>query len=432
MSVRSFLVSRIAEKITSVDRQDKARARVERRRQAAGESWRIDYFHQADDPYSCLLAQVLPQLAARYDIELRCHLVSAPPDWAAPEREKLDAYARLDAQRLAVRAGLIFADTGVQPSPARLAQAEAALARSLRAGGFVNDAAGISTALWTGAMLPASAEDAAAPKVAGDAARAKRGHYLGGTFYYSGEWYWGLDRLHYLEERLSALHARKAEAPAGVIYVQPASPMPDASPSLLAESGELHFYLSFRSPYTYLATARVKALADAYGVMLRLRFVLPMVMRGLPVPSAKRNYITLDAAREARRAGVAFGRVADPVGRPVERGYSLLPWAIVQGRGYEYCLAFMRSVWSEGVDAGSDSGLRRIVESAGLDWREARPLVGNDDWRAEAEANRLELSGLGLWGVPCFRFGETTAWGQDRLWVIEDAIRKPDADTTGR
>ena len=80
MSVRSFLVSRIAEKITSVDRQDKARARVERRRQAAGESWRIDYFHQADDPYSCLLAQVLPQLAARYDIELRCHLVSAPPD----------------------------------------------------------------------------------------------------------------------------------------------------------------------------------------------------------------------------------------------------------------------------------------------------------------------------------------------------------------
>ena len=372
MSIRSFLISRIAEKITSAERQEKARASFERRRRASGEPHRVDYFHQVGDPYSCLLAQVLPKLTARYDIELRCHLVSAPPEWAAPEREKLDAYSRLDAQRLAARAGLIFADPGVQPLPARLAQAEAALARSLRVGSFIEDAASISTALWSGAALVASTEDASAPKAAGDAVRARLGHYLGGVFHYGGEWYWGLDRLHYLEERLSALQAHKADAPASMIYPQPISPVSDGAPSLRAEPGELHFYLSFRSPYTYLAAARVKALADAYGVALRLRFVLPMVMRGLPVPPAKRNYITLDAAREARRVGVPFGRVADPVGRPVERGYSLLPWAIAQGRGYDYCLAFMRAVWSEGVDAGSDAGLRRIVEAAGLDWREAQ------------------------------------------------------------
>jgi len=431
MSIRSSLISRIAEKITSAERQDKARARAERRRQAAGEPHRVDYFHQASDPYSSLLAQVLPQLAARYDVELRCHLVSAPPDWAAPEREKLDAYARVDAERLATRTGLAFSDPGVQPSPARLAQAEAALAYSLRAGRFVQDVAGVSAALWAGAALAATTEDASTPKAAGDALRAKLGHYLGGTFHYGGEWYWGLDRLHYLEERLSALGARKADASAGVIYAQPASPLPDAT-VLPAKDSELHFYLSFRSPYTYLAAARVKALADAYGVSLRLRFVLPMVMRGLPVPPAKRNYITLDAAREARRVGVPFGRVADPVGRPVERGYSLLPWAIAQGRGYDYCLAFMRGVWSQGIDAGSDTGLRRIVESAGLDWCDAQSRLGNDGWRAEAEANRQELFGLGLWGVPCFRFGDTTAWGQDRLWVIEDAIRRQAADLAGR
>ena len=156
---------------------------------------------------------------------------------------------------------------------------------------------------------------------------------------------------------------------------------------------------------------------------MKLRFVLPMVMRGLPVPAAKRNYIILDAAREARRAGVPFGRVADPVGRPVERGYSLLPWAIEQGRGYEYCLAFMRGVWSQGIDAGSDGGMRRIVEATGLSWQSARSLIGDDAWRAQAEANRVELTSLGLWGVPGFRFNDVSAWGQDRLWVIEDAIR---------
>jgi 2-hydroxychromene-2-carboxylate isomerase len=157
-----------------------------------------------------------------------------------------------------------------------------------------------------------------------------------------------------------------------------------------------------------------------------------MVMRGLPVPPAKRTYITLDAAREARRNGVPFGRIADPVGRPVERGYSLLPWAIGQGRGHEYCVAFMRAVWSEGVDAGSDAGMRRIVEAAGLDWAVARQLIGNDGWRAEAEVNRRELLGLGLWGVPCFAYNGVSAWGQDRLWVIESAIRSTQSKISGR
>jgi 2-hydroxychromene-2-carboxylate isomerase len=191
-----------------------------------------------------------------------------------------------------------------------------------------------------------------------------------------------------------------------------------------ASAADLHFYLSFRSPYTAIAVDRVKALADAWGARLQLRFVLPMVMRGLPVPRMKGLYFALDAAREARRYGVPFGRIADPLGAPVERGYSLLPWAREQGRGFEYCRAFLRAVWGEGVDAGGDAGLRRIVEAAGLDWRQAQPLIGNDGWRAEAEANRAEMFELGLWGVPCFRVDEVATWGQDRLWVIEDELRR--------
>jgi 2-hydroxychromene-2-carboxylate isomerase len=188
---------------------------------------------------------------------------------------------------------------------------------------------------------------------------------------------------------------------------------------------ELHFYLSFRSPYTYIAAQRAKALADAYGADLKLRFVLPMVMRSLPVPRMKRRYITLDTAREARRLSIPFGRIADPVGRPVERGYSLIPWAREQGRGFEFCQAFLAGVWSRGVDAGSDRGMKQIVEAAGLDWQAGRDIIGNDDWRAEAEDNRTEMMALGIWGVPSFRVGKTATWGQDRLWLVEDALKQP-------
>jgi 2-hydroxychromene-2-carboxylate isomerase len=68
--------------------------------------------------------------------------------------------------------------------------------------------------------------------------------------------------------------------------------------------------------------------------------------------------------------------------------------------------------------------MQSIVECSGLNWDEAKNIVGNEDWRAEAEANRLEMMERGIWGVPSFRVGDTITWGQDRLWVIEHALQK--------
>ena len=84
----------------------------------------------------------------------------------------------------------------------------------------------------------------------------------------------------------------------------------------------------------------------------------------------------------------------------------------------------MTAVWSRGVDAGSDTGLRSIVDSAGLDWTQASAVLGDESWKKIAEENRQEMDDLGLWGVPSFRIDETATWGQDRLWVIGDRMLK--------
>lgn len=423
MSLKTAVMSRLAAYWTSRQRLESARRRAERQRVARGLPHRIDWFHDATDPYSHLLAQLLPRFAARYAVEIVPHLVGPPADWAAPERAQLEAYARQDAARLATRAGLTFIDPGTQPPVALLADAEAALAAAIDNGSFIEVAATIGAALWSSQAIDAALPriTPAAAKTAGDARRTALGHYLGATLHYGGEWYWGIDRLHYLEERLVSLGAGASAEP---LYRQPVVPAPGTAVVPRQPGLVLDWYASFRSPYTYIVADRVQALAGAYGAELRIRYVLPMVMRNLPVPAMKRQYITLDVAREAHRLGTPFGCVADPVGRPVERGYALLPWAIAQGRGHEFATAFLRGVFAQGLDAGSDAGLRRIVGAAGLDWADARPRLSDTSWHTEAEANRREMTALGLWGVPSFRVGDVAVWGQDRLWAIETELHR--------
>ncbi len=420
MSLKTSLIARAAERLTSAGAEVKRRKQAEAERIAAGEPHIVDVFIDPADPYSRLLLQVMPLFTARYAVTVQPWLVSPPEDAAAPDRPRLTTWSLLDATLLADRAGLNFARGSVQPEAARLAAAERLIAGVIDHPSALLAISDILTSLWAGANWPLYPDaDPSPAKAAGNARRTACGHYLGGTLHYGGETYWGIDRLHYLEARLSGLNLRRDDSTAPLY-----PPPPDSAGPAPSTGQTIHWYLSFRSPYTWLAAERVAALAAVHGATVEPRFVLPMMMRSLPVPQEKRRYISLDAAREARRLGIAFGRIVDPIGSPVERGYSLLPWARSEGRGLAFATEFLRAVWSQGVDAGGDRGMRRIVEASGLDWSTARTIIGNDDWRAEAEANRTELLDLGLWGAPSFRVGDFAVWGQDRLWMIDAALRQ--------
>ncbi len=426
MSVRSLVISRYIAHVISRERQENLRRSAESARQRRGLAHVVDYFHQVDDPYCHLTAQVLTKLLDRYHITLRPHLVSQPPDWAATARTALVEYSRLDAARLAKKAGLRFLDPGRQPDEDEIASAERQLA-AISPAEFPDAAVRFGTALWDlKPVLECGEEiDAAATKLAGNRLRDKLGHYLGATFHYGGEWYWGIDRLHYLESRLSELGLKRPNHTDLPIFAPPELDL--QGPHIAsAKSGTqtLEMFISFRSPYSYLAINRVKEFADARGLELIMRFVLPMITRGFPMPKSKRKYMIHDAAREARHLNIPFGRICDPLGKPVARGYALLPFARDQGRLYEYCNSFLRSVWSQGIDAGTNRGLALIIENAGLNWTDARQHLADDAWRAEAEINYQALSAMNLWGVPSFRLGDLTAWGQDRLWIMEDALNK--------
>ncbi len=432
-SIKTLLMPAVSQRLLSRERLLQRRASAEKSRTAAGQRHLVHYFHQVDDPYSALAAGCLPQLAARYDIDLQAHVVGPPPDSAAPERAKLVAYSRKDAALLARHFQLQFADPGDQPPAPAVEAASRLLVGAIEAGRFVSTAGAVSTALWQGVThLPGVAWPGGALAAAGDAnttahvaasdtLRQQLGHYLGAMFFYAGEWYWGIDRLHHLEQRLQELGAQHADA-RGVMFPRSSD---WTAPVQVARPVPIDFFVSLRSPYSAIVTPRVFALARHAGVPVRLRYVLPMVMRGLPVPREKRSYISLDTAREAFVRGIPFGRLNDPVGRPTERGLALIPYAEKSGLAEAYLLSFMRGVWAEGIDAGGDRGLRKIAERAGLDWLGAQAALQDEGWREVAERNRAEMFALGLWGVPSFRVGDVAVWGQDRLWAVQNALLAP-------
>lgn len=423
MSLRTLITPWVSSRLLSRQRLLRQRANAESRRLSQGRPHELLYFHQVDDPYSQLTVQALSLLELRYEVRIRPVLVGPPADSAAPERELLVAYSRCDAQALALERGLDFSDPQMQPSEAAVAATSLALLAAIEDGSFSRVAATLGARLWSLETAPAPASEQQRLRQSleqGQALRARLGHYLGATFYYGGEWYWGVDRLYHLEKRLQSLGAiRPGQRETGLMFPPHEDLAHDAA---LQDPPDIDFFFSLRSPYSAIVAPRVFELGRRTGAQVRLRYLLPMVMRGLAVPREKRSYIALDAAREAHERGIAFGRLNDPVGKPTERGLALMPWAERAGRGQAYVLAFMNGVWAQGLNAGSDAGLRRIVEQAGLPWAEAQLALREEGWREVAETNRQELLGLGLWGVPSFRVGELSAWGQDRLGRVQTAL----------
>jgi 2-hydroxychromene-2-carboxylate isomerase len=407
----------------------KRRAAVEKQRLANDLPHEVEYFHQLDDPYSHLMGQVLARFAERYDVKVVPHLIRATGGKSQPEEEKLAVWARRDCALVAPHYGLNFPQgAGVVPDESIKDAATRALA-GLSAEDFLARVDSITADLWEckpidpGQTATAEAES----ELEKGSARLKElGHYSGAMLYYGGEWYWGVDRLFHLEQRLRDLGACKAPDEPYLVS-RPEIDVSGADASNL----DLHFFPSLNSPYTSIIYDRTIEMSKACGINLHHKPVLPMIMRGIAATNSKGKYILFDTKREADLLGVPFGNHVTPIGEPTRQAYSLLPWAKSLGKDVDLLSTFLRYAWSQGQGLHKPKKLRAAVEEAGLVWAEAAKHLGGDDWKPIIEAYQDEMvEGMGLWGVPSFRLcgpeGEPDleVWGQDRLWLVAAEIKR--------
>ena len=301
----------------------------ELRRKLTGQPHVVSAFLQLDDPYSYLLALYLPDLASQYDIELRVYLSQALGEGYQAAPEMLAEYSAVDAQRLARELGVPFLDKGAAPPVEHRRVLLDYLAACAGREDFLTEFSQVLAAYWRGDNEAAARRSDAGRAGQGDkviaesqALQKRLGHYNSAMLHYGGEWYWGVDRLHYLSARLDELGCALAEAGnsrlASIRQAMHVS-LPVKPPTAAKELPPLELFVSFRSPYSYLTLQRAYEIVDAFGLDLRLRPVLPMVMRGMQVPREKLLYLAKDTMREADRRGVPYGKIADPVGEGVER-----------------------------------------------------------------------------------------------------------------
>jgi 2-hydroxychromene-2-carboxylate isomerase len=397
------------------------------RQQIKKEPRRLDLYFDIADPWSYLVAQATSRLVEAYPVDLAIHVITPPASDVDPAPTMRPRHAVRDAQYLAEYWDIDFPGKK-EADPGALREVGSALIKERPAKDQLRAAIELTHAMWQGdrkalakhlGVWGTESTNAIAPILSSNyEALRNAGHYQGAMLAYNGEWYWGIDRLPYLESQLAKDF--------GVDVAHVVTPRPESDRGALELSKKpltCEMWFSFRSPYSYIALHQLPPLLG--DIPLTLRPLLPMVMRGLKVPSVKRLYIVRDAKREADRQGIAFGELCDPLGPGVENCIALAQWAEGQGKQLAFAQSAMRGIWAEARDMTEYIDLRYVVERAELSWAEARAALDRKPEALKwAQAGAADLAVIGLWGVPSFRCGDFVAWGQDRLTLLADRLRR--------
>lgn len=196
----------------------------------------------------------------------------------------------------------------------------------------------------------------------------------------------------------------------------------------------LDFFVTMRSPYSYLAADRVVALAERAGVELHLRPVYPIALRDPgffeKADPAKLAYLRRDAERVAAMEGIAFGWPdPDPVVQDLDSGKvaddqphirhlsHLVAAACLTGQGVAVYLTLAGLLFAGGPGWAEPGRLDAALASCGLDPAQFRnqAAVLAPDCEALLQTNADALRAAGHWGTPSLGYRGEVFFGQDRI-----------------
>lgn len=239
-----------------------------------------------------------------------------------------------------------------------------------------------------------------------------RGVFGAPTFFVDGtELFWGQDRLHFVE---------------GAPYV-PGEP--------LAPTGRtVEAFWDYSSPFAYLGMSQIDDVARRAGATVVSR---PMLLGGLfkalgqvNIPMAswsaeRQAYVMTDMRRWATYWGVPF---AFPTRFPMNTVKALRA-TLAAPEGLREALrgAIFRAYWADDRDISDDAVLADLLRQVGAEPAEILAKTQEPAIKAELlQATELAVS-RGVFGAPTFVVDGELFWGQDRLALVDERLRRAPA-----
>ncbi len=186
---------------------------------------------------------------------------------------------------------------------------------------------------------------------------------------------------------------------------------------------ELDFYFDFISPYAYLASTRIEAIAARYQRRVRwhpfrlgITVVKVMGLRPLMQTPLKSEYITSDIRRLAQVLDVPLqrnGGLDDPL--PPARVFYALP----EEQAAPLAKALLHACWAEGRDISDEAVLIELGEGCGIGAGAVRAALADQATRQRLNDATSAAMARGVFGSPTFAVGDELFWGVDRLWLLD-------------
>ena len=191
-------------------------------------------------------------------------------------------------------------------------------------------------------------------------------------------------------------------------------------------NASIDFYFDFSSPYSYIASEWVEALAARHGRTVLWHAILLGVTfqaAGLKSPvehPIKREYTLLDFARSARLEGVPYVQPAKfPI--PTQNAARLFWWLQARDpvQAQRWARAGLRAYFTRGVDLSDVAQLKVLAVQFGLAAQEAEAVWSDPHWKLRLKQENDAAIAAGVFGAPFFCIDGEPFWGNDRKPQIE-------------
>ena len=193
----------------------------------------------------------------------------------------------------------------------------------------------------------------------------------------------------------------------------------------------IDFYFDFSSPYSYIASEWVEALAARHGrtvswraILLGATFQAAELKSPVSYP-LKREYSYLDFERSARFAGVPL-KMPEKFPIATQNAARIFWWlnSSDEARASAWARHCLRAYFARGVDLSDPPALRALCEEFGIDGALAQDICGDTAWKAALKAANDAAIALGVFGAPYFIIDGEPFWGNDRRAQIERWLEK--------